>query len=294
MSYRNAFWVAIIVAGIAAGPGQAAGQPVGAPAAQAEPEVGEEVKPEAAAEQAAPAPSAAPAAPAADPVQQLKSPSQQMRYEAAVALSRSKDPRGVLALMDALASDMSASVRAVAAWSLGMLNARQATVNLRHAVEQDASPKVRTAAQRALLRMGVAPPKREPERVRVIQQQVMRDPLQDYYDDDGYTSGRRMRTAGMVITLVGGAVGPLVAAIGFSNYAEDNGRGSQADEALRVGVIGAVGTGLCLAIGIPLWAYGQSRINRAWERFEETSAMIPEVNVALGPEQKGISARWRF
>jgi len=45
--------------------------------------------------------------------------------------------------------------------------------------------------------------------------------------------------------------------------------------------------------GLPLWIVGQKKVNNAWERYEST-AMIPKINLALSPEYRGLSARWRF
>ncbi len=162
----------------------------------------------------------APAPPVPTPLEQLKSSVDSERYNAAIALGKAGNKQATLALMEVLGRDRNASVRGAAAWSLGALLARVAVPNLRQAADKDTSPKVRLAATKALLAMGVAPEKR-PEPVRVIQQAPAVDPLDRYYNDAEYSQGRRMRTSGMVLFIVGGTLGPIIGGIMLNDYIDD-------------------------------------------------------------------------
>lgn len=241
-----------------------------------------------------------PARPTPTPLEQLKSPASDERYIAALAPGKSGDRAAILPLMEVLASDPNPSVRSAAAWSLGALSARVAIPNLRHAADNDEAPAVRMAAQKALLKMGVAPERRE----EVVQLRVVHpapmvrpapvvDPLQEFYNSDAYNSGRRMRTAGIVFTVVGGTVGGLIGAVGLDAMGDQTPGSNREENAKTIAVGGFVAGGVCLLIGVPLWAGGQSKINKAWNERQE-GAMVPEVKLALTREYQGMTAQWSF
>ena len=252
-----------------------------------------------------------PAQPPASPMEQLRSPVDTDRYNAALALGKAGDKSATLVLMELLTSDKNASVRGAAAWSLGVLAAKVAIPNLRHAAERDASAKVRMAASKALLSMGVAPERRvqqtqvvlqTPQYQQYQQYQPAVDPLQAYYDDAEYLSGRRMRAAGMVLFIVGGTLGPIFSGIFLSSYVNAEKKKSSCTSSSYYSSCtsssGGSPASLALGVagwfaGIPLWAAGQHKVNTAWNRFESASLM-PEVNLAISAEYNGLNLNWRF
>ncbi len=235
-----------------------------------------------------------PSTPPPSPLEQLKSPIREVRYKAAIALGKRGDRSAILALIEALSTDRNQSVRSAAAWSLGALSARVAIPNLRLAAEKDDSDRVRMAAMKALVKLGVAPERRQDVvRVRVVRQERAVDPREAFYNTDEYTAGRRMRTAGIVLTIIGGTLGPLVGGVGLSAANDETSGSSRHGRAVNIAVTGFVGGGISLLVGLPLWAVGQKNISRAWDQFQG-SAMAPRINLAITRDYQGLAARWRF
>jgi hypothetical protein len=101
-------------------------------------------------------------------VSEMQSSSYKVRLAAALALSKSHDPRAVIALAGALENDADATVRRVSALALGkMIDARTpedarelGLIALENAAAKDADKKVRTTASTSLKSLSGLPRKR--------------------------------------------------------------------------------------------------------------------------------------
>jgi hypothetical protein len=258
--------------------------------AQPEPEGGSPAPP--------PPPRAAPAPSDIDrQLVELSNPDPARRHSAAVQLGQLGDRRAIPALVQALQTDSSEAVRAAAAFSLGTLGAREAAPNLSAAADHDPAPEVRTAAATALQQVGGAPPPG-----------VVPPPLPGtsaLESDPAYVSGRRMRTAGIIVTSVGGGIGFTLMAVFLISYSSCDsspysypyyGYTSSSDCAARknaaigFGVLG----GVSVAVGLPLIIAGIIKAKNAEARLAGRAAFLPRLNLALGREWNGMTATWAF
>lgn len=124
-----------------------------------------------------------------------------------------------------------------------------------------------------------------------------------------YRSGKRRRTAGIVLATAGPAAGGLLALGGYMilrSAQNDRGSCDDATDQLACGVGSGQGTALkglagfllaaggavvgvgTLAAGIPLIVSGQRRMNRARQN------LAPELSFAAAPGEVALGARWRF
>lgn len=112
--------------------------------------------------------------------------------------------------------------------------------------------------------------------------------------DPDYRSGRRERTAGIIITAAGGSAGLGMVALAVSFYRSSHG-GSEQPLAARIGWGVLSGTVLIssLAVGLSMWASGQQRMDHAAKQYSSHRGM-PSVDVAAGPNGGAVRASWRF
>jgi len=100
-----------------------------------------------------------------------------------------------------------------------------------------------------------------------------------------YRSARRSRTAGILLSTIGGSLGMLLA-IGGAVVCNDESPCSSEDKAMAYG--GLIGGVLALGIGIPVAVSGQRRMR------ELRAAYLPQVGFAVGPRSGRFHAAWRF
>jgi hypothetical protein len=121
--------------------------------------------------------------------------------------------------------------------------------------------------------------------------------------DQSYRSGKRRRLAGILTTTIGGGLTIAMAAtFGFvyslcdSVSYDGSSSGNNCGEPRNIAIGFLVGFGASLAIGIPLWASGQSQMNEVRRtRFQEVVPMHrPRVLLDLGRDRAGLGLAWRF
>jgi hypothetical protein len=135
-------------------------------------------------------------------VHQMADSSFKVRLAAALALSKSHDPRAVVALAGALSSDEESMIRRVAALALGKIidartadNARELGLDaLASAAANDADPKVRSTAQRMQQELAGLRHRKQESRpdVRPDKQEVRPDRPEVFVNIEGMTDQSRV------------------------------------------------------------------------------------------------------
>ena len=239
---------------------------------------------------------------------QLRSEDSGARSMAALVLGQLGDPRGAPLLIKVLQQDAAPEVREAAVQALALIKSDISRQALADAANNDADPGVREAAAAALAppklsepppvpREDVTSPPPIPEEDR-RPTATSSNPAYNPENHPDYASARRMRTAGVLVTVIGGGVGLIAGAIGglatgICNSFSDNSWDGSSDCSTPTGiaVAGGLTFAVSLAVGIPLIASGQRKLNAI--QLGPT-ALVPQVQVVLNDKTRLISAGWRF
>lgn len=239
---------------------------------------------------------------------ELQSQDPETRRQAAVELGQLGDKRASILLVHLLREDSDTGVRAGAAMALGVLGGPGAQGALAAVANGDSSEEVRQAARAALVKLGGTSPDepppvpaedRQPIRHEAQARQIRtRAPTPAYATTPEYISGYRMRSAGIMVTAIGGGVGLLGSLLGglsslaCSNMNED-GWSDERDCTVPNAILIAGGATLVtsLAVGLPVLLVGKKRMQRA---TQGRTALIPTVGFSISEERKAFSATWRF
>lgn len=132
------------------------------------------------------------------------------------------------------------------------------------------------------------PPKQKPPRRKSPKRLAFE---KEKFED--YRTGRSIRTAGILITVVAG--GAAILSAGFGGFLYLLCAGSECDTSVshKFLIFGAVSAGVALGLGVPLWIGGHIKVKNTLNR-RMTKLGIPRVGVAALPGGATFSASWRF
>ena len=108
-----------------------------------------------------------------------------------------------------------------------------------------------------------------------------------------YRSGRRQRSVGMLLTVLGIGLGILGAAMLYDSE-QHNSQYSDFDDHFLEGLYGTLFTMMGVGSFIPgliLWVHGESKMNDALQMRASSVTLAPTPRVAAAP---GLTLQWRF
>ena len=241
---------------------------------------------------------------------QLRSEDATARIQATLDLGLLGDPRGEPLLIKTLAADTASEVRMAAAQALAPVRTAGSKLALQAAAKEDSAPGVREAALAALAAqtpnqsppipadMAQPPPIPEEDRRPAAAPHAPRSPAYNPVDHPEYASTRRLRTAGILVTAIGGGVGLIAGVLGgmatgiCSAIAADSWDGSTDCTApAGVAITGGATFAISLAVGLPMLVSGQRKLN-VIQRGE--AGLVPQVQVVASDKHRILSARWAF
>lgn len=241
---------------------------------------------------------------------QLRSDDNGARAQAALELAQLGDPRSGPLLIKILSEDTAPEVRTAAAHALALIRTVDSRRALAAAAGQDSEPEVRDAARAALAAqqptpptpvladMPQPPPIPEEDRRPAAAPATARPPAYNPANHPEYANTRRLRTAGILVTAIGGGVGLIAGVLGgfatgiCSAIAADSWDGhTDCTTPTGVAIAGGATLAISMAVGLPMLVSGQRKLN-AIQRGE--AGLFPRVQVMANEKYRFISAHWVF
>ena len=200
------------------------------------------------------------------------------RWAAVVAVGQGGYREAVPMLTRLMVNDTALRVRIAAAWALGHLKARNAVPNLQAVAWHDPEAAVRDMARSALNHMG---------------HKLKPGP---YWEWPQYQEARSKRTVGIGVLAGGGGLGVgllILALVGGVECELDGGLFANNDctEWGTVAIFGGVSIALGVIIGVPTWAYYQSKMNKVIPAWVDPLP-VPMLSATRDGGRVGLT--WRF